>query len=188
MEVEQAQIELSDGSGDSGDISNRSSGLSLLPKQTLHETIHRYLASCDHDQPGPDPTPPLQPRKNLPSDVPDRPMGLVNAPEVQSILKVQQEAMKQHDEAVRLMVSGLERIAMPKREFLSFDGDPNRYPRFIKSFEINVECRVKKGDKKLAYLIQYCKGTAKDAIKNCLMLPPEESYKESKEILRKNFG
>ena len=153
MEVEQAQIELSDGSGDSGDISNRSSGLSLLPKQTLHETIHRFLASCDHDQPGPDPTPPLQPRKNLPSDVPDRPMGLVNAPEVQSILKVQQEAMKQHDEAVRLMVSGLERIAMPKREFLSFDGDPNRYPRFIKSFEINVERRVKEDDEKSAYTV-----------------------------------
>ena len=115
-------------------------------------------------------------------------MGVVNAPEVQSILKVQQEAMKQHDEAVRLMVSGLERIEMPKREFLSFDGDPKRYPRFIKSFEINVECRVKEDDEKLAYLIQYCKGFAKDAIENCLMLPPEEGYKEAKEILHKNFG
>ena len=143
VEVEQAQIELSDGSGDSGDISNRSSDLPSLPKQTLHETIHRFLASCDEDRPGPNPIPPLQPRKNLPNDVPDRPGGVVNAPEVQSILKVQQEAMKQHGEAVRLMVSGLERIEMPKREFLSFDGDPKRYPRFIKSFEINVERRVK---------------------------------------------
>ena len=66
----------------------------------------------------PDQTPPLQPRKNLLSDVPDRPMGVVNAPEMQSILKFQQEAIKQHDEAVRL-VSGLERIEMPTREFLS---------------------------------------------------------------------
>ena len=96
--------------------------------------------------------------------------------------------MRQHDEAVRLMVSGLERIEMPKREFLSFDGDPKRYPRFIKSFEINVERRVKEDDEKLSYLIQYCKGAAKDAIENCLMLPPEEGYKEAKEILRKNFG
>ena len=62
------------------------------------------------------------------SDVLERPVGVVNAPEVQSILKAQQEAMKQHDEAVRLMVSGLERIEMPKREFLSFDGDPKRSP------------------------------------------------------------
>ena len=72
--------------------------------------------------------------------------------------------------------------------FLSFDGDPKRYPRFIKSFEINVERRVKGDDEKLAYLIQYCKGAAKDAIENCLMLPPEEDYAEAKEILRTYFG
>ena len=71
------------------------------------QTSLRFLASCDQDRPGPDPTPPIQPRKNLPSDVPDRPVGVANAPAVQSILKVQQEVMKQHDEAVRLIVSGL---------------------------------------------------------------------------------
>ena len=33
--------------------------------------------------------------------------------------------MKQHDkEEVRLILPGLERIEMPKREFLSFNGDP----------------------------------------------------------------
>ena len=47
---------------------------------------------------------------------------------------------------------------------------------------------MKEDDEKLSYLIQYCKGAAKDAIENCLMLPPEEGYKEAKEILRKNFG
>ena len=77
---------------------------------------------------------------------------------------------------------------MPKREFPPFDGYPKRYPRFIKSFEINVERRVKEDDEKLAYLIQYCMGAAKDAIENCLILPPEEGYKEVKEILLKNVG
>ena len=96
--------------------------------------------------------------------------------------------MKEYDKAVCLMVSGLEKTEMPKREFPSLDGDPKRYPRFIKSFEINVEQRVKEDDEKLSYLIQYCKGAAKDAIENCLMLPPEEGYKEVKEILHKNFG
>ena len=189
VKVEQAQSELSDGSDSSGDISNRSSDLPSLPKKTLHETVRRFLDSCDEDRPGPDPTLPLQPRKNLPSsDIPDRPVGVVNAPEVQSILKVQQEAVKQHDKEVHLIFSGLERIEMPKREFLSFNGDPKRYPQFIKSFEINVERRVKEDDEKLSYLIMYCKGAAKDAIENCLMLPPEKGYKEAKEILRKNFG
>lgn len=47
-----------------------------------------------------------------------------------------------------------EMIEMPKREFLSFDGKPKRYPRF-KNFEINVEGRVVEDDEKLSYLIQY---------------------------------
>ena len=47
---------------------------------------------------------------------------------------------------------------------------------------------MKEDDEKLAYLIQYCNGAAKDAIENCLMLPPKEGYKEAKEILHKNFG
>lgn len=188
-EVEQAQIELSDGSGDSGDVRNRSSNLPSLPEQALHETVRRHLASCDEDRRRPVLTSPLQPKKNLPKrDISDRPEAVVNATEVQGILKVQQEAMKQHDVAVRLMASGLERMEMPKREFLSFDGDPKRYPRFMKSFEINVERRVKEDDEKLSYLIQYCKDPARDAIENCLMLPRDEGYKEAKEILRKNFG
>ena len=101
VEVKQAQIELSDGSGDSGDISNRASDLPSLPKQTLQETVCRCLASCNEDRSGPDSTLPLQPKKNLPSsDIPKQPIEVVNALEVQSILKVQQEAMKWHDEAV----------------------------------------------------------------------------------------
>lgn len=47
---------------------------------------------------------------------------------------------------------------------------------------------MKEVDEKLAYFIQQCKGSAKDAIENCLMSPPEESYIEAKEILRKSFG
>ena len=38
VEVEQAQIQLSDGIGGSGEISNRSSDLPLLPKQTLRDS------------------------------------------------------------------------------------------------------------------------------------------------------
>ena len=77
---------------------------------------------------------------------------------------------------------------MPKRELMSFDGDPKGYPRFIKGFEVNVERRVKDYDERLTFLIQYCRGAAKEAIENCIMLPPEQGYREVKDILRKNFG
>ena len=126
---------MSYGSGAGGDISNRSSDLPSLSKKTLHKIVRRFLDSCDEDRPGPDPTLPLQPRKKLPSSyIPDLPVSVVNAPEVQSSLKVQQAAVKQHDKEVRLIFSGPERIEMPKREFLSFNVDPRRYPQLIKSF------------------------------------------------------
>ncbi|XP_068756155.1 uncharacterized protein [Montipora capricornis] len=96
--------------------------------------------------------------------------------------------MKQQDETVRLVATGLERLEMPKRELMSFDGDPKGYPRFIKGFEVNVERRVKDYDERLTFLIQYCRGAAKEAIENCIMLPPEQGYREAKDILRKNFG
>ena len=77
---------------------------------------------------------------------------------------------------------------MPKRELMSFDGDPKGYPRFIKGFEVNVERRVNDYDERLTFLIQYCRGSAKEAIENCIMLPPEQGYREAKDILHKNFG
>lgn len=79
---------------------------------------------------------------------------------------------------------------MPKREFLLFDGDPKKYPRFIKSFKINAERRAKEDDERLSFLIQYCERAAKEAIKNCTKCYPSnmQGHREVKETLRKNFG
>ena len=52
----------------------------------------------------------------------------INVPEVQRFLQSQQEAIKQQDETVRLVGTGLERLEMPKRELMSFDADPKGYP------------------------------------------------------------
>ena len=86
------------------------------------------------------------------------------------------------------VVLGLEKLDMPKREFLYFGGDPSRYPRFIKNFELNVEFSITDDNVRLSYLIQYCTGKAKEAIENCVILPGPEGYKAAREILRKNFG
>ena len=58
VEVKQIWIKLSDGSGHSGNITSRSSDLPLLPKQTLYQTVRRFLAWCDEDWLGPVLTPP----------------------------------------------------------------------------------------------------------------------------------
>ncbi|XP_067030756.1 uncharacterized protein [Acropora muricata] len=187
-DAEQAKIELSMANEVSEGLSNRSISSLNVPKQTLHETVGKYLESCDK-VPRLPPTPLQQPERTPYEQVFScHSADSINVPEVQRFLQSQQEAIKQQDETVRLVATGLERLGMPKRELMSFDGDPKGYPRFIKGFEVNVERRVKDYDERLTFLIQYCRGAAKEAIENCIMLPPEQGYREAKDILRKNFG
>ncbi|CAH3170338.1 unnamed protein product [Porites lobata] len=85
-----------------------------------------------------------------------------------------QRIMEQQQMSIDKVVLGLEKLDMPKREFLYFDGDPSRHPRFIKNFELNVESSITDDNVRLSYLIQYCTGKAKEAIENCVILPGPE--------------
>jgi hypothetical protein len=58
----------------------------------------------------------------------------------------------------------------------------------MRNFELNVENRVQETSVKLSFFIQYTSGTAREAIKNGVILPANEGYAKAKEILRKNFG
>ncbi|XP_077868099.1 uncharacterized protein LOC144357932 [Saccoglossus kowalevskii] len=79
-------------------------------------------------------------------------------------------------------------LSIPKHEFHTFDGDPVAYPNFIKNFEVNIEQLVKDDNVKLSYLIQHCTGAAKEAIRSCVILPPERGYTEARKILSTSFG
>ena len=105
----------------------------------------------------------------------DSVIGMVDACDV---LKKQQETM---DEMVRS-------LSMPKRGYMSFEGDPLMFPLFMKTFEINIESKEEDDSDRLSYLVQFCKGKAKTAIEHCIIMPPQEGYQKAKEILRKNFG
>jgi hypothetical protein len=77
---------------------------------------------------------------------------------------------------------------MPRRDCLKFDGNPINYPRFIDNFKINIEEREQNPTVRLAYLIQFCIGTAKEAISKCFMLPEQEGYAKARKILHNSFG
>ncbi|XP_077867714.1 uncharacterized protein LOC144357027 [Saccoglossus kowalevskii] len=96
------------------------------------------------------------------------------------------ERMMQHQSETTKSVAL--KLGMPKREFLFFDGDPVVYPVFIKNFEVNVEQQIQDDCLGLSYLVQHCTGVAKQAIKNCTILPLNQSLKEARQILLKNFG
>ncbi|XP_070562373.1 uncharacterized protein [Ptychodera flava] len=93
--------------------------------------------------------------------------------------------VRQQNQTTQALIANLN---MPKRELLLFDGNPVSYPVFIRNFEVNIEQMVSDNNARLAYLIQHCTGPAKDAIKNCVILPPEDGYAEARSILHHNFG
>ena len=76
---------------------------------------------------------------------------------------------------------------MPKRDCFMVDGNPMNYPRFIENFKINIEEREQSPRVRLAYLIQFCTGIAKEAISNCVVLSENKGYLKAGEILDNSF-
>ena len=101
-----------------------------------------------------------------------------NSFQLQHLLEKQQHAM---DEVVK-------GLRMSQREYMNFYSEPRDFPLFMRNFEVNVETKEDNDADRLNYLIQYCKGPARQAIEHCVIMPPEEGYIRAKEILRKNFG
>ena len=89
-----------------------------------------------------------------------------------------QKIVERQQTAIDKVVLGFEKLYMPKREFLCFDGDSSKDPRFIKNFELNLESTIEDDNVRLSYLIQYCTGKAKEAMENCVILPGAEGYIE----------
>ena len=85
----------------------------------------------------------------------------------------------------KLVVASL----LPNSESVTFAGNPLTYYIFMKSFETNVETDTDDYSRRLQLLIQFCVGKAKKVIENnCILLDPEEGYKEAKLLLSERFG
>ena len=104
----------------------------------------------------------------------------------QQIFKQQQEAMKLMATTIGSTIS--KGFVMPKKEYMTFDGNPLDYPSFITNFSTNVEDVESDPNVRRNYLIQLCTGKAKKAISGSVMLPPEEGYRKAKSILHEMFG
>ena len=59
---------------------------------------------------------------------------------------------------------------------------------FMAVFKEVVEKRVDDERGKLTRLIKYTKGDAKDMVKNCIQLPPEDGFKTAKHLLNERYG
>ncbi|KAG1714704.1 hypothetical protein GQR58_000941 [Nymphon striatum] len=82
----------------------------------------------------------------------------------------------------------IEHVYMPKVELQTFYGNPLHYHEFIISFDLNVETTCSNSDFKLARLLQYTSGVAKEAIRGCQLIGGDTGYQQARSILQERFG
>ena len=77
---------------------------------------------------------------------------------------------------------------LPRLEIDPFTGNPEHFYTFLSSFRHEVEAKVSDPHKKLSYLLHYCHGPAKEAIRHCVLLPSDACFMTAMEILKSQFG
>jgi hypothetical protein len=79
-------------------------------------------------------------------------------------------------------------VALPKIEIQPFDGTVKSFWSFMKTFEATLANKVSDDSERLSCLLYYCRGPAKEAIENCILLEPSVGYGEALKILKEQFG
>ncbi|XP_076067764.1 uncharacterized protein LOC143040571 [Oratosquilla oratoria] len=79
-------------------------------------------------------------------------------------------------------------LNIPKVELDVFKGDHLEYKLFITVFSELIDSRVSDPQVKLTRLLQYTKGLAKAAIKNCALIGNSAGYVQARAILKCRFG
>jgi hypothetical protein len=69
-----------------------------------------------------------------------------------------------------------------------FNGDPLKYPIWLRAFETLVESRAVNPAERLHFLGKYVAGEAKEVIEGFMLLDGEDAYQRAKEMLGKRYG
>ena len=81
-----------------------------------------------------------------------------------------QEILNQQNKMAEIMVQQYQQGLLPSLRITKFTGDPLEYSTFIRSFESQIESKVKLSDVCLRYLEQYLEGEPRELIKGCFIL------------------
>ncbi|XP_059092249.1 uncharacterized protein LOC131887635 [Tigriopus californicus] len=113
-------------------------------------------------------------------------------PSYRSQLDIPSKVNEDHSSMSRqitLLAEIAERSHLPRSEPRIYDGsDPISYKSFIQSFDQLIATRTSSNAEKLHYLEKYTNGNAKDLVRSCFNLNPEEGYREARRLLHQKFG
>ena len=107
----------------------------------------------------------------------------------QQLLQQQQQMIQLHQQTFQPVASTIRLgFALSKPELSKFDGNPLEFWNFIRSFENNIKKNASDESEKLSFLLQYCTGAARNAIKSCVSMDPTFGYQTARALLQEHFG
>lgn len=98
------------------------------------------------------------------------------------------DIMRKQNELTTLLMQHQCLSALPKREIPIYDGDPLKYHTFMKAFENGVERNTTNSCDRLYFLEQHTKGHAKELVRSCQQINPEQGYVKAKALLKEQSG
>ena len=108
---------------------------------------------------------------------------------LQQYFQQQQQLMQLHQQVFQSMASIIKQgFALPKPELSSFNGNPLEFWSLMRSFQNSIEKNTSDEGETLTFLLQYCTGAAKDAIKSCVTMDPASGYQTARRLLKNRFG
>ena len=94
------------------------------------------------------------------------------------------DIVMRQNEIMQEIISQQQKATLPKRSIPIFSGDPIKYCSFMRAFEAGIESKETDNISRLYYLEQHTSGKAKELVRSCQHMAPNEGYKKAKEVLK----
>ena len=108
--------------------------------------------------------------------------------ENQNIPKGFREVLSQKKRSTELLVEQEQQTLLPTLTISKFTGNPLDFFTFVRTFESQIESKLKSNDVRLHYLEQYVDGEPRELIKGCLHLDGQSGYTEAMKLLVEKYG
>ena len=107
---------------------------------------------------------------------------------LEQLLHQQQQMIGLQQKTFQSMASTIKQgFSLPKPDISKFDGNPLDYWNFFRLFENSITRNASDDSERLSYLLQFCTGTAKDAISSCSAFEPAVGYQTARVLLEERL-